>query len=115
MTMIQHRYQLTFLTPAFLGNADQSGQWRTPPIKALLRQWWRVVLAGDHPQRLSVEAMRRDEGRLFGVAADSEVDSRKTQVRLRLNRWDEGKLKTWSGLPRASTRWYSPARAMRAL
>jgi CRISPR-associated protein Cmr1 len=98
MTMIQLRYRLTFLTPAFLGNADQVGQWRTPPIKALLRQWWRVVYAADHPQSLSVEAMRREEGRLFGVAADSEGDSRKSQVRLRLNRWDEGKLKTWSGL-----------------
>jgi CRISPR-associated protein Cmr1 len=47
---------------------------------------------------MSVEAMRQAEGRLFGVAADSEGDSRKSQVRLRLSRWDEGKLKTWAGL-----------------
>jgi CRISPR-associated protein Cmr1 len=53
MTMTQLRYRLTFLTPAFLGNAEQSAQWRTPPIKALLRQWWRVVYAGDHPQGMS--------------------------------------------------------------
>lgn len=33
-------YQLRFQTPAFLGNAQQQGQWRTPPFKALLRQWW---------------------------------------------------------------------------
>jgi hypothetical protein len=26
-------------------NAGQSGQWRTSPFKALLRQWWRVVHA----------------------------------------------------------------------
>ena len=32
-------YQLRFQTPAFLGNAQQQGQWRTPPLKALLRQW----------------------------------------------------------------------------
>jgi hypothetical protein len=38
-------YILTFLTPAFLGAAEQSGRWRTPPVKALLRQWWRVVWA----------------------------------------------------------------------
>ena len=38
-------YQVTFNTPAFLGNADQQAQWRTPPFKALLRQWWRVVHA----------------------------------------------------------------------
>ena len=36
-------YQVRFLTPAFLGNAEQGGQWRTPPFKALLRHWWRVV------------------------------------------------------------------------
>ncbi len=38
-------YQVTFNTPAFLGNADQQAQWRTPPFKALLRQWWRVASA----------------------------------------------------------------------
>ena len=41
--MLTRTYTLRFLTPAFLGNADQNGQWRTPPIKALLRQWWRVA------------------------------------------------------------------------
>ena len=35
-------YTLSFTTPAFLGNASQQAQWRTPPVKALLRQWWRV-------------------------------------------------------------------------
>ena len=25
-------YRIRFLTPAFLGNAEQSGQWRTPPF-----------------------------------------------------------------------------------
>ncbi len=36
-------YEVRFTTPAFLGNAEQKGQWRTPPFKALLRQWWRVA------------------------------------------------------------------------
>ena len=36
-------YKVSFLTPAFLGNAGQEGQWRSPPFKALLRHWWRVV------------------------------------------------------------------------
>ena len=39
-TMHLCSYQLRFQTPAFLGNAQQQGQWRTPPFKALLRQWW---------------------------------------------------------------------------
>ena len=36
-------YQLRFQTPAFFGNAQQQGQWCTPPFKALLRQWWQVL------------------------------------------------------------------------
>ncbi len=46
--MRQMKYRIEFLTPAFLGNAEQSGQWRAPPFKALLRQWWRVVWAQRH-------------------------------------------------------------------
>jgi CRISPR-associated protein Cmr1 len=38
MKMTQKNYVLRFCTPAFLGNAEQSGQWRTPPFKAQLRQ-----------------------------------------------------------------------------
>lgn len=85
-------YTVTFLTPAFLGNAEQSAQWRTPPFKALLRQWWRVAYAADKKNVVDVTQMRREEGLLFGVAADGG-DSRKSQVRIRLDRWDEGKLK----------------------
>ena len=33
---------LRMVTPAFLGDADQRGEWRTPPFKTLVRQWWRV-------------------------------------------------------------------------
>jgi CRISPR-associated protein Cmr1 len=39
-TMHLCSYQLRFQTPAFLDNAQQQGQWRTLPFKALLRQWW---------------------------------------------------------------------------
>jgi len=74
-------YQISFTTPAFLGNAEQVGQWRTPPFKALLRQWWRIVYAPE--VGFDVSALRRDEGKLFGVAADGD-GSRRAQVRLRL-------------------------------
>lgn len=86
-------YELRFLTPAFLGNAEQSAQWRTPPIKALLRQWWRVVWAAEHGFAVNFVAMRQVEGALFGVASDGKGDSRKSRIRLRLDRWDEGALK----------------------
>lgn len=58
-------YTLSFTTPAFLGNAEQSAQWRAPPFKAQLRQWWRVVHAAEKGLRSDVHAMRKDEARLF--------------------------------------------------
>lgn len=44
-------YQVSFTTPAFLGNAEQQAQWRTPPFKALIRQWWRGRHPGIRPPR----------------------------------------------------------------
>ena len=85
-------YQIRFLTPAFLGNASQQAQWRTPPIKALLRQWWRVAVAQQ--VRYNPDALREREAELFGVAADGG-DSHQSLIRLRLSHWNEGNLKEW--------------------
>ncbi|HNN87504.1 MAG TPA: hypothetical protein PKK14_08345, partial [Pseudomonadales bacterium] len=63
-------YTVRFNTPAFLGNAEQNAQWRTPPFKALLRQWWRVAYAAEKQFKVNVAEMRKAEGDLFGVAAD---------------------------------------------
>jgi CRISPR-associated protein Cmr1 len=98
MTMIELRYRMSFTTPAFLGNAEQTGQWRTPPVKALLRQWWRVAFAADHQGRVSESAMRNAEGALFGTAADGAGTSNRSRLRLRLSHWNVGKLSNWSGL-----------------
>ncbi|WP_461466027.1 type III-B CRISPR-associated protein Cas10/Cmr2 [Melaminivora sp.] len=89
------RYLLAFQTPAFLGNASQQAQWRTPPIKALLRQWWRVAVAQE--LGYDVARLRQREAALFGTAAD-EGDSRQSRIRIRLSHWDMGQLKTWNGL-----------------
>ncbi|MFN3630151.1 MAG: hypothetical protein ACK4XK_08895, partial [Casimicrobiaceae bacterium] len=83
--------KLLFLTPAFLGNAEQNGQWRTPPIKAQLRQWWRVAYAADHGFSVNVAAMRREEGLLFGNAWIEDAFC-KSLVRIRLDQWEQGKL-----------------------
>lgn len=81
-------------SPAFLGDAAQSGTWRTPPIKALLREWWRIASARsfsyDH------KTMREAEGLLFGNAwlePDERQQSRfcKSEVRIALTHWHEGK------------------------
>lgn len=82
---------LRFLTPAFLGDAEQSGRWRTPPIKHLLREWWRVAYASDHGFRVDIQSMRREEGLLFGNAWLDDAFC-KSRVRIRLDRWDEGAL-----------------------
>ncbi len=95
-----------FLTPAFLGDAEQNGRWRTPPFKALLRQWWRVVYAARHNFQVNLSDLRRTEGKLFGNAwltkrnanGQEESDFSKSQVRMRLERWDPGQLENWQGL-----------------
>jgi len=86
--MVKQQYTVSFVTPAFLGDADQNGAWRTPPFKALLRQWWRVVAAKDHGY--DHVKLREAEGRLFGNAW-IENDFRKSKVRLRLDRWSKAK------------------------
>lgn len=92
--MITRTFTVRFLTPAFLGDAEQNGAWRTPPFKALLRQWWRVAVAAEC--RFNVDTLREREAALFGSAADGE--GTRSQIRMRLNRWDDGKLKSWNGL-----------------
>lgn len=89
-------YQLRFQTPTFLGNAQQQGQWRTPPLKALLRQWWRVAVAQQ--ARYNTETLRQQEMALFGTAADGGGDSRQSQIRIRLSHWDMGQLKDWTSI-----------------
>ena len=104
--MRQMKYHLKFLTPAFLGNADQSGQWRTPPFKALLRQWWRVAMAKKHGY--DWVKIRETEGRLFGHAwlendkdeKGHKVSGRASRVQIRLETWDKGNLKEWRDDPK---------------
>jgi len=109
MSYQERNYEVTFLTPAFLGDAEQSGRWRTPPFKAQLRQWWRVAYAMQQNFNVDVKKMRWEEGQLFGNAwLSHQGDGRtvnaqcKSLVRLQLDRWDEGSLATWEGLEPAS-------------
>ncbi len=96
-TMTTREFSVQFLTPAFLGNAEQSGQWRTPPFKHLLREWWRVAYAEARNFDVNVNAMRREEARLFGAAADGQGN--RSLVRMRLGHWNEGKQHKWEADP----------------
>ena len=95
--MVKQRYTVRFMTPAFLGDAEQNGEWRTPPFKALLRQWWRVAVAKDYGY--DHERLREAEGNLFGNAwlkkPDGQLDASQSLLRLRLDRWQPGKLQSW--------------------
>ena len=103
MTMRELTYQVSFNTPAFLGNAEQQAQWRTPPFKALLRQWWRVVKAPQLDRPFNVDELRTAESLLFGAASDDGPEkSHRSLVRLRLTKdggggigWEDGALKQW--------------------
>ncbi len=58
-------FTIKFITPAFIGGADQSAELRSSSIKGLLRFWWRVL----HPGR-EKEALLREESEIFGDAGD---------------------------------------------
>lgn len=99
--MIQQKnLQLRLHSPAFLGDAHQSGVWRTPPVKALLREWWRVAAAPE--SGYDHRSLRETEGLLFGNAwlePDADKNSRfcNSKVRMALGHWDEGKMRAWEG------------------
>jgi CRISPR-associated protein Cmr1 len=97
--MITLEYKLGFATPAFLGDASQNGVWRTPPFKALLRQWWRIVYCRAYPQA-SVAQLRQAESTLFGSASGRSGE--RSRIRLRLNGWQPGTLQraAWKPLQR---------------
>lgn len=59
-----------FLTPTFLGGADQQAELRSAPFKSLLRQWWRV-LNGN----LDYKQLLEREGELFGSVLDERRSS----------------------------------------
>ncbi len=92
MKVIIHKYKITFITPAFLWNVFQKGQWRVPPFKALLRHWWRVAYA--HEVGYDWKELLKKEARIFGAASDDGgTKSGKSRVRLRLEKWDPGDVK----------------------
>ncbi len=88
----KRQYTIRFTTPAFLGNAEQSGAWRTPPFKALIRQWWRVLAAKKHGY--DHQELRKEEAKLFGNAWVEKAYCQ-SRIRLRLDSWETGKLKIW--------------------
>lgn len=94
-------FTVSFNTPAFLGNAEQQAQWRTPPFKALLRHWWRIVKAPEF--NYDHKALLKAENDLFGAATDNNAS--KSLIRIRLDDWSKGKLTNW---PQGNRRVFHP-------
>ena len=106
LSLVRQSYAVRFTTPAFLGDADQNGYWRTPPFKALLREWWRIAVAKEYGY--DHRRLREAEGRLFGNAwlepKNKQSQFCRSQVVLRLDSWESGKLVSaaWPGGPMES-------------
>lgn len=100
--MIRNTYHLKLASPAFLGDAEQKGVWRTPPLKALIREWWRVAVAPE--VGYDVAKLKRREIALFGTAADEGGgENHKSEIRLALEHWNSGKNTSWpDGEPRTT-------------
>ena len=88
--MEQRHIELELLAPAFLGDAEQRAAWRTPPIKAELRRWWRLAMA---VQGARLADIRQMEGQFFGTAAGDS--GQRSRVRLRLAEWRKGDNNRW--------------------
>ncbi|MDH2431439.1 hypothetical protein QCD60_02560 [Pokkaliibacter sp. MBI-7] len=108
-TLHRSTYSLSFNTPAFLGDAEQFGGWRTPPIKALLRFWWRIAswpaMEGD------IARLREAEKALFGGIGQNGEEKNAAQrslVQLRLEPWEDGKLTIDNTLQSYSYLGYGP-------
>ncbi len=92
---VKREYQLELVTPAFLGGADQSAQWRTAGIKALIRQWWRVVWTAENPNK-TVNDMRAAEAVRFGSVQDGL--NQKAQIHIRFDEEPKNTASAVSGI-----------------
>lgn len=91
--MNKEEYQISFNVPAFLGDAEQKSVWRTPPFKALIQHWWRIVVAKEKEHDYDCRKIRESEGRLFGHAwLDNGSWAMRSRVRIRLEQFKPGTL-----------------------
>lgn len=98
--MLKADYQIRFNCPGFLGDAEQQSVWRTPPFKALLQHWWRIVVAKQYGY--DWQQVREAEGRLFGHAWLRNSDqawAMRSRIRIKLEHQKAGELKRWVDSP----------------
>jgi CRISPR-associated protein Cmr1 len=62
-------YTMEFLSPAFLGGANQDAELRSAPFKAALRWWWRVL----YGNKKTPKQLWKDERRIFGSTENASA------------------------------------------
>lgn len=61
-------YEVEFITPAFIGGADQQAELRPASFVGLLRWWWRALKGWKNP-----EDLLNEEVKIFGGAGDKGI------------------------------------------
>jgi CRISPR-associated protein Cmr1 len=69
--------EVEFLTPTFLGGADQNAELRAAPFKNLLRQWWRVAFGYQFSKW---QDMLSAEDDLFGSVRSNSAGAGKVRI-----------------------------------
>lgn len=72
--------QVEFLTPTFLGGADQNAELRSAPFKNLLRQWYRISQGSISPSDL-----RSKEFALFGSVDKDTAEASRVRIGVKPN------------------------------
>lgn len=104
--MMQMKFQMTFNTPAFLGDAERKGAMRSPPFKSLIRHFWRIEKAGPD---YAFNRLMGEENCLFGFA--SQDGAAQSVFRLKLGAWEAKKLE--GSLPSTGSVFHPEARGGR--
>ncbi len=81
-------YEVEFITPAFIGGADQQAELRPASFVGLLRWWWRVVLASFLSD---IESIHEWDGKLFGT----QERAGSVFLKLKLTEKKEGITENW--------------------
>ncbi len=94
--------EFSFVTPAFLGGAEQKAELRAPAFKSLLRYWWRIAVSKECGYK--VELIRNKEAHIFGSVFNETLRSKVT-----ISVIEESQLKTETESPRAWERKIDPS------
>ena len=77
VTVDELQLQLEFVTPAFLGGADQNAELRPASFKGMLRYWWRVLYGAKYGTDIY-----KEEGDRFGTTDNKHSKASVVSIQL---------------------------------